>query len=284
MEANTIHQVLAQEGCPAAPDTFADLILTSPPFELIFTYGDHWRVRTGRDLAPELFRIAKPGSVLAWMVRDQVIDGDQSGESFLQVFALKEAGFRWADTITFESGYLCGPPGHYFRTNTPIYIFTKGYRPAHRNNLIRDVEVVSAYDGRGMGYRQANAAISRTRPLNTQNYRYRGTTRYYSAGGNKTCTEKYLGDFPAKMHEGLAQDLIRTYSDRGDVVFDPFGGVMTTSKMALLNHRKYLAFEPDPVTFALGDRRMRETHAYVRRRAIERLRAARLKVSVSDSS
>jgi DNA modification methylase len=258
---DTIRNITAQEGCRALPGAFSDLILTSPPFDETFRYAGHWYPSLGRELAPELYRIAKPGSVLCWMTRDQIVDGKQTAESHLQVLAMITAGWWKQQEITFESGYLMGPPGYYFRTNTSVYIFTKGWRSSRSNNLIQDVPVADKNHGRGMGYRHADARYIKSKPLNTEDYRIRGSTWYYAAGGNKTCEEDYLADFPAKMHEGLARDLIRSFSRPGDMVFDPFGGVMTTAKMAILAGRRYCCFEPDPKAFSLGARRIRETHA-----------------------
>jgi hypothetical protein len=269
---NSIMNVTAQEGCSALPSNFSGLQLTSPPYEDMFEYAGHWQRSTGRELAPELYRIARPGSVLAWMVRDQIVDGKQSGESLLQVLALIDVGFWWFDTIFAESGYLPGPTEHYFRTTTPVYIMTKGKRDSRDNTLICDVPVDSKNDVRGMGYRQASGKQIRTRPLNTYDYRIRGQTWYYPAGGHKTCSENYLSDFPAKMPELLAEDLIFSFSHKYDVVFDPFAGVMTSAKMALLNGRRYVAFEPDEWAFNLGARRLRETHDKVNLQASQRLR------------
>jgi DNA modification methylase len=42
------------------------------------------------------------------------------------------------------------------------------------------------------------------------------------------------------MPERMAADLIRTWSDVGDLVFDPSAGAGTTLKMALLSYRRYL--------------------------------------------
>jgi site-specific DNA-methyltransferase (adenine-specific) len=48
---------------------------------------------------------------------------------------------------------------------------------------------------------------------------------------------------PALMPEQMAKDLIVSWSDPGDLVFDPFVGGGTPPKMALLNHRHYLGME-----------------------------------------
>jgi DNA modification methylase len=41
----------------------------------------------------------------------------------------------------------------------------------------------------------------------------------------------------------LAQDHILSWTNEGDLVFDPFSGSGTTCKMAKLNNRNYLGME-----------------------------------------
>ena len=48
------------------------------------------------------------------------------------------------------------------------------------------------------------------------------------------------------MPESLAEDLILSFSEIGDLVLDPFSGSGTSAKMAFLNHRKFLDFEVNP--------------------------------------
>jgi site-specific DNA-methyltransferase (adenine-specific) len=55
--------------------------------------------------------------------------------------------------------------------------------------------------------------------------------------------ETYTNIHPGRMAESIARDHILTWSSLGDLVFDPFAGVGTTCKMALLNNRHYLGME-----------------------------------------
>jgi site-specific DNA-methyltransferase (adenine-specific) len=41
----------------------------------------------------------------------------------------------------------------------------------------------------------------------------------------------------------LAEDQIISWSNEGDVVFDPFMGSGTTGKMAILNNREFIGIE-----------------------------------------
>ena len=59
---------------------------------------------------------------------------------------------------------------------------------------------------------------------------------YYSVGGGKT-------GHPAVFPEQLAKDHIVSWSNIGDIIFDPFLGSGTTAKMAIETGRKFLGCE-----------------------------------------
>jgi site-specific DNA-methyltransferase (adenine-specific) len=75
------------------------------------------------------------------------------------------------------------------------------------------------------------------------------------AGGNKVAKERiafnvynlFVGgknyEHPAIFPEKLANDHIISWSNEGDLVYDPFIGRGTTAKMAILNNRKYIGSE-----------------------------------------
>ena len=48
------------------------------------------------------------------------------------------------------------------------------------------------------------------------------------------------------MPPGLALDLIKTYSNPGDLVLDPFMGSGTTARQAYSVDRNWIGFEIDP--------------------------------------
>jgi site-specific DNA-methyltransferase (adenine-specific) len=48
---------------------------------------------------------------------------------------------------------------------------------------------------------------------------------------------------PAPFPELLAQDHILTWSNQGDVVYDPFMGSGTTAKMSIVNGRRFVGSE-----------------------------------------
>ena len=52
--------------------------------------------------------------------------------------------------------------------------------------------------------------------------------------------------------------LIITWSNEGDVVFDPFMGSGTTAKMAKLNNRNYIGFEISKEYCDIAEERLKE--------------------------
>ena len=76
----TIYHADCREVLPL-PDP-VDLVVTSPPYDNLRTYGGH-----GFDfesVADALVPALADGGVIVWVVADQVIDGSESGSSFRQ--------------------------------------------------------------------------------------------------------------------------------------------------------------------------------------------------------
>lgn len=65
---------------------------------------------------------------------------------------------------------------------------------------------------------------------------------------------------PAPFPEQLANDHIISWSNPGDIVFDPFMGSGTTGKMALLNGRNFIGIELDKEYFAIAENRIRQAN------------------------
>ena len=67
---------------------------------------------------------------------------------------------------------------------------------------------------------------------------------------------------PAQMSETLAHDHILSWSNEGDLVYDPFLGSGTTVKMAKLTKRKYLGSEINEDYFKISLKRIEESQEY----------------------
>ena len=64
------------------PNESIDLVVTSPPYDDLRTYGGHSWDFYG--VAWNLKRLLKPGGVIVWVVGDAVVDGQETGTSMRQ--------------------------------------------------------------------------------------------------------------------------------------------------------------------------------------------------------
>jgi site-specific DNA-methyltransferase (adenine-specific) len=76
----------------------------------------------------------------------------------------------------------------------------------------------------------------------TKRYGIRYNVWKYSVGFKKS-GDDFSFEHPASFPENLAGDHIKSWSNEGGLVLDPFMGSGTTAKMAYLLNRKFLGFE-----------------------------------------
>lgn len=62
----------------------------------------------------------------------------------------------------------------------------------------------------------------------------------YAVGLHGSTSDRMAFQHPAVFPEKLAEDHILSWTNEGELVFDPMVGSGTTCKMALVNNRKYL--------------------------------------------
>ena len=67
-----------------------------------------------------------------------------------------------------------------------------------------------------------------------------------------------VGSHTATFPEELADGHIISWSNEGDLVFDPFMGSGTTGKMALLNNRKFIGIEKVEEYFEISKNRVKD--------------------------
>ena len=237
------------------PRECIDLVVTSPPYDDLRTYGGHTWDFYG--VAWQLKRVLKPGGVIVWVVADATIKGSETGTSFKQALYFKEIGFNLHDTMIFHK--LNAMPlthNRYDPSFEYMFIFSKG-RPMTFNPLRekciyqgttkkRFLEVKSALDP---------SSCSRQRDEETQvkEFRYKKNIWPYSVG---TEDESETGKHPAIFPEKLASDHILSWSNPGDLVLDPFTGSGTTCKAAKELGRNFLGFEINPEYCKIAERRI----------------------------
>ena len=98
-----LDQIICGDNCEVMrqmPSESIDLVVTSPPYDDLRTYGGHSWDFYG--VAWNLKRLLKPGGVIVWNVSDATIGGDETGTSYRQALHFKGIGLRLVDTMIWN--------------------------------------------------------------------------------------------------------------------------------------------------------------------------------------
>jgi DNA modification methylase len=236
MNINKIYNENCLDTMARMEDNFIDLTVTSPPYDNLRDYNGY--EFDFESIANELYRVTKQGGVVVWVVGDATINGSETGTSFKQALYLKECGFNLHDTMIYKKGGqgATGSVYAYWQDFEFMFVFTKG--KLNTFNPIQDRKNVITRESRkeSSGHRKTNGEKKGKRIIKRKAYGRRFNVWEYHENGTKT-------DHPAVFPEYLAADHIISWSNEGDLIYDPFMGSGTTAKMAHLLKRNWVGSE-----------------------------------------
>lgn len=229
------------------PDNFVDLTVTSPPYDNLRTYKGF--IFDYKSMLKELYRVTKNGGILVWITGDATINGSETLTSFRHALYAKEIGFNVHDTMIYQKDSYPFPEiNRYYPSFEYMFIFSKG-KPK-TTNLIADKpnrrygkKVVSSTQRQPDGTTIKMSANKTNPNRQVKEFGVRTNVWLYSPGYMKSTKDKIAYKHPAQFPEQLAQDHIISWSNEGDIVFDPMCGSGTTCKMAWLNKRNFIGID-----------------------------------------
>ena len=225
------------------PDNCIDLTVTSPPYDDLRTYENTlvWDYNTFRKVARELYRVTKKGGVVVWVIGDKTDKGNKSLTSFKHALYFQEVGFNIYDVIIYEKAGSGPPhPNRYFNSFEYMFVTSKG-KPK-TVNLLKDKKNSCAGMTTFGTRREKDGSLTNKGKKVINEYGVRTNIWKYNHGGFSS-KDKIAYEHPATFPEKLVEDHIKSWSHRGDVVFDPFGGSGTTAKISIKLDRKWLYVE-----------------------------------------
>lgn len=231
------------------PDNFIDLTVTSPPYDNLRTYNGYSFVF--ESVAKELYRVTKKGGVVVWVVGDATIKGSETGTSFKQALYFKEIGFNLHDTMIYLKPSVGGARGSLRAYNQAFeYMFVFSKENINKANIIKDVK--NKNGGRLVKYSSSgvNGGSSEDKKKVCALFGRRSNVWKI-----ETVKSKNNGH-PAPFPEQLANDHIISWSNEGDLVYDPFMGSGTTAKMAIINKRNWIGSEISEEYCKIAERRI----------------------------
>lgn len=237
------------------PDCCIDLVVTSPPYDNMRSYEGKAFTEFNA-IVKQLHRVVKPGGIVAWIVGDQTKDGDESGTSFRQALHFKDCGFNLFDTMIYEKSPkgAAGNNKAYWQCFEYMFIFSKG--SPKTINLICDRRNKEIRSGDNGTRRLPDGRLLKGWRGGYNEYGRRTNIWKYLTGKGHSATDKTAYLHPAIFPEKLAEDHILSWSNEGDIVYDPFCGSGTTPLMAQVNNRLYIGSEISEAYCAVAERRI----------------------------
>jgi DNA modification methylase len=236
-------------------DGFVDMTITSPPYDDLREYnGYHFPVE---EIAESLFEKTAAGGVVIWVVGDKTINGSETLTSFRHAITFKEAGFNVHDTMLYvKNNPIPSDCGKRYRQSFEyMFCFSKG-QPKTFNPITEPTKSagtkIKAFriTERGRG----NVPLEDIgRQIKTER---KASNIFTYNVGTSSSRDKIAFEHPAIFPERLAEDQIRTWTNEGDVVYDPFMGSGTTAKIAEILKRQWIGSEVSAEYVRLSRRRI----------------------------
>ena len=230
------------------PDKCIDLVVTSPPYDGLRDYNGYSFDFEGT--ASELFRVIKDGGIVVWVVGDSVIDGSESGTSFKQALFFKEIGFNLYDTMIWRKPNAMPQINRERYTQSFEYMFVLSKVKPRTTNI---GEEKTKFAGKILKTFTTNPESIRKQNKNKPTKDFKLKQNIWDI---KVFGTNY--GHPAIFPEELAANHIKSWSNEGDIVLDPFNGSGTTTKMAKQLNRKYIGIEISEKYCKIANDRLRQ--------------------------
>ena len=213
-----------------------DLIVTSPPYDNLRQYKEY--EFDFDSIAPLLVQSLKPGGVMVWIVGDACIDGSETGTSFRQALSFIDLGFKLHDTMIYmKTGVVYPNVARYHQAFEYMFVFSNG-SPLTFNPLMDRINKTFGRPTHGTERRPDGTTKPRVRAeaITPQLGRRYNVWKIPNALRINTW-------HPAIFPLALAMDHIKSWSNEGNLVLDPFVGSGTTIEAAMRLNRRVVGIE-----------------------------------------
>jgi site-specific DNA-methyltransferase (adenine-specific) len=218
-----------------------DMTITSPPYDNLRTYNGY--SFPFQEIAKELYRVTKDGGVVVWVVGDATIKGSETGTSFRQALYFMECGFNLYDTMIYQkTGTPYPQKWRYNQVFEYMFILSKG-KPKTFNPILKENKTAGSVRNTRKFRNKEGELIAGMKGKPIQKMGIENNIWVIKNGMNKSTKDKIAFNHPAIFPEELVEKHIKSWTNEGDIVYDPFMGSGTTAKMSIINNRKWIGSE-----------------------------------------
>lgn len=235
-----------------------NLVVTSPPYDDLRTYEDtcKWNFSIFKNIANELYVLMKNGGVIVWIVNDATINGSETCTSFKQVLYFKKIGFNVYDTMIWEKPYpsLTNSKIRYGNVFEYMFILSKGNLKTF--NAIKDRKNIYAGTKSHGNHRNKDGSTSKNKESIIATYGARYNIWKISQASSSSERTGHPAQFPLQ----LAKDHILSWSNKDDIVLDPFMGSGSTGVACMQLHRRFIGIEKEQKYFKICVKRIEKAY------------------------
>ena len=258
MELNKIYNENCLDTMERMADNFIDLTVTSPPYDGLRKYNGY--SFDFESVAKELYRVTKPGGVVVWVVGDATVNGSETGTSFRQALFFKECCFNLHDTMIYASNKPPLTHNRYEQSFEYMFVFVKGkiktFNALKINTIYSGVVKKFSYTTGTTDESKSAMRSGMDRKATVNAQKFRDNIWLYTTGSQNSTTDDIAFKHPAIYPEKLASDHIYSWSNEGDLIYDPFMGSGTTAKMAHIQKRNWIGSEISAEYVELANKRI----------------------------
>jgi DNA modification methylase len=232
-----------------------DMVFTSPPYaeRRKSTYGgvpEDKYVEWFLPISKEIKRILKPSGSFFLNIKPHTDKGERSLYVFDLVLSLKrEIGFSFIDELCWAKNAFPGAlKGRFKNGFEPIYHFSKNgsditFNPLACGTPIKEESIARAYRKQSGAPKNGSGMTG----MNTTNIRHLELARPSNVIHVNNVSNQFSDKqkHPATFAEGLVEFFVKSYTNEGDTVLDPFGGSGTTGIVSKNLNRNYILIEKE---------------------------------------
>lgn len=229
------------------PDESIDLTITSPPYDDLRCYNSNFDIK---EIVEQLYRVTKTGGVIVWNINDKIKNGSKSLTSFKQAIVFNECGFNVNDVMIWEKTNPMPQvkQPRYNQVFEYMFVFSKG-KPKTFNPIMIDCKNADRE------YKSTCKKITKDKEREYKEFKINkqkidNNIWKFAVAKNKT---KHPAVFPLE----LPLRHIKSWSNEGDVILDPFMGSGTTGVACKKLGRDFIGIELDTEYYEIAKDRLK---------------------------
>ena len=245
IELNTNYNESCLDTLKRIEDNSLDVVITSPPYDDLRNYNKRGYSFPFEQIAQGLTRVIKKGGVIVWVIGDATQKGSETGTSFRQALFFKDCGLNLYDTMIYQkTGTPFPQRTRYNQIFEYMFVLSKG-KPKTFNPIMKRNVTAGAIRHSRKFRNEHGEMIPAFNGKSVHEFGIENNVWVIRNGMYKSTKDIIAFQHPAIFPEELAIRHIISWSNEGDIIYDPFMGSGTVAKCSILLNRKWIGSEID---------------------------------------